>query len=284
MFTHLDSGSIASRTFNDDRFGHGRHLAWVLDGATDLIESPLAGRDSDAEWLADFAQTWLLGFAHAADPEPDLEALLSGLVSDASHAFARVQTRAPADRSEYPSAALLLAGRTPNGFRWLGLGDSTALLKTADGLVSRHNTEPDDAGDTWLRDLIITRRAAGEITEAAPLRTFVIEDLRAARRRLNMPNGYAVLSIVDPPDALINRGAVTAPVGSTVLLATDGLMRLVDVYGQMDDAELFGAVERDGIAAVFETLRRVEDEDATCTTYPRVKQSDDATGLLLRLD
>jgi hypothetical protein len=67
-----------------------------------------------------------------------------------------------------------------------------------------------------------------------------------------------------------------------VLLATDGLMRLVEVYGAYDADGLVAAAADKGLAALLRELRGIEAADAGCARFPRIKPSDDATGVLLR--
>ncbi len=48
----VDVVSSGAGPANEDRAGAHGALAWVIDGATDVIQSPLAGEISDAHWLA----------------------------------------------------------------------------------------------------------------------------------------------------------------------------------------------------------------------------------------
>ena len=52
----LDIASRGSGSHNEDRAGSAGNLAWVIDGATDLVEEPLVGEYSDAAWLAEHTQ------------------------------------------------------------------------------------------------------------------------------------------------------------------------------------------------------------------------------------
>ena len=46
----IDIASQGSGAVNEDRTGSAGTLAWVIDGATDLVETPLVGEHSDAAW------------------------------------------------------------------------------------------------------------------------------------------------------------------------------------------------------------------------------------------
>jgi len=51
-FAALDFETAASGEVNEDRAGTAQDLAWVIDGATDVVETPLTSTLSDANWIA----------------------------------------------------------------------------------------------------------------------------------------------------------------------------------------------------------------------------------------
>jgi len=303
QFSHITHASLASRTFNDDRCGHGTRLAWVIDGATDLIEAPLVGRRSDAEWLAEFAQIWLEGYAHAGAP-PDLRTLFDALTDRAANAFKRLAGAVPEQRYAHPSAALLMAGLPEPGIlSVLAVGDCTLLVRARDGSVTRHATRREDAGDAWLRHVIDRRRREhgtrdgshhgakdahgahradhARVGQGEPLRNLILDDLKRARARMNEPGGYGVLSITTVPETFVTTGRIQIEPGAGVMLASDGFMRLIDVFGLYCEHDLYQAVHAVGPAPLLEQLRTVERNDADCLTHPRAKTCDDATVLAL---
>jgi hypothetical protein len=107
--------------------------------------------------------------------------------------------------------------------------------------------------------------------------------LRAARAAMNTPSGYGVFSITPPPAHFVRSGTIALEPGATVLLASDGLTRLVDVFRRYGARELFEAARLRGIASLVDELRHIESADSECISFPRAKISDDATGLLLRV-
>jgi hypothetical protein len=66
----------------------------------------------------------------------------------------------------------------------------------------------------------------------------------------------------------------------TVLLCTDGYYRLVDTYQKSTDQSLLLESANAGISAMIQALRDIERMDAHCLEFPRIKPSDDATGVL----
>jgi hypothetical protein len=72
--------------------------------------------------------------------------------------------------------------------------------------------------------------------------------------------------------------------GTHVLMLSDGFYRLVDHYHLYSDESLLTAAVEDGLQVLAQRLRRLEDEDAECRVYPRLKPRDDASALLLVVD
>jgi len=71
--------------------------------------------------------------------------------------------------------------------------------------------------------------------------------------------------------------------GTVVLLASDGFSALVDLYEAMDAAALVEAALADGLEPLVRQAREIETRiDPDGRLYPRFKESDDATALLVR--
>lgn len=279
-FELLGMLSVGAGDCNDDRAGQTGKFAWVIDGATDLVEMPLAGNTSDAEWFAECAHNWMTAHADGLPPEMPLTSIIDALTEAMAVAFARNRKRAPEHGWEHPSAAILMTRRTERGVQFFSVGDCTMLVDAGDS-VRRYGTVAADAGDQWLIERIERRRLeAGQPVSGQP-RSLVVEDLRRARNRMNMPDGYGVLSIAPPPAAFCIEGDIQIEGGGRVLLATDGFMRLCDVFRAYDDKQLALAVRTGALPDLLAELRRMENDDADCVRFPRAKTSDDATALYL---
>jgi hypothetical protein len=92
---------------------------------------------------------------------------------------------------------------------------------------------------------------------------------------------YGVFSITATPRHFVQVGQIAMPAGGHALLASDGLMRLVDVFRLYTALELFAAARSEGLAPPIRLLRTVERDDIHGHRYPRAKVHDDATALFL---
>ncbi|MCB1509598.1 MAG: protein phosphatase 2C domain-containing protein [Hyphomicrobiaceae bacterium] len=270
--------SIPSGRINEDRAGARGNMAWIIDGATDLGDEAIVGRHSDAAWLADHIDRSLR--KSAANVEADLGDLLALVTNSAATAFSNDCRRTPADTFEHPSAAGIIARLRGGRFEFLSLGDCTLLVAHADGAVTRAGVAREDAGDAKLAPVLQAAAGTGGDLNAVERRARLMPYLRAARNMMNRPDGYGIFSITLPPEALVVRGGFDVTPGTRLMLASDGFMRLVDLYGRYDDRSLMAAVLGKGPEPLLAELRTIEAGDAGADRYLRAKSSDDASVLI----
>lgn len=267
--------SIASGAENEDRAGVAAPFAWVIDGATDVVPEPLTAWPSDAAWFADAMH----GLAQELPAMPavslaDLPAIVAARLAPRFDAEAR---RAPAGRNDHPSASAVVVRSIASALEYVSVGDCTLIVDDG-GRRTQIGVDEENAGDRWVVDALKASAQDKPMTRAD-----LWPQLRAQRARMNTPEGYGVFSITTPPRTMIRHGTVPLTTGSRILLASDGLMRLVDVFRRYDAARLFDAAWASGLSPLFAELRAAEHADADCTRYPRAKISDDTSAVLLRV-
>lgn len=285
-FTVIDHVSLGSGRANEDRAGARGALAWVIDGATDVVDAPLTPGPSDAAWLAEALHRALERHAdtgRADTGQADLAALVFDLATEMAEAFDAVRTRAPAGRGEHPSAAGIIARLSEGMLDYVSLGDCALIVARPGGTVVHHGLGAQGAGDAMLAAAISAFHKTQAKPSASAARRHIWPQVQAKRAAMNTPGGYGVLSITPPPRTLLFAGRIEVPPESRLMLMTDGLARLVDVFKTHTPDRLLEAAQRDGLADVAARLRAIEADDPECVTYPRAKTSDDATGLLLAI-
>jgi hypothetical protein len=275
----VDCQTSPSGQVNEDRAGAVNALAWVIDGATDVVETPLTRALSDADWIAGRLDATLRDIGASAPA--DLAGLPSITANRLAADFAREAIRQPTGKFEHPSASALIVRPCRKGLDYVAVGDCSMLSLSQSGFV-RAGVEADAAGDRQLAAVLSALHNKHGGLDAVAARAHVWPSIRAARAAMNEPTGYGVFSLTPTPMRFVRTGQVVMQEGGHVLLATDGLMRLVDVFGCYSARDLLCAAVSNGLEALLRELRGIETSDADGHRYPRAKAYDDATGLLLR--
>jgi len=171
--------------------------------------------------------------------------------------------------------------RKGSEIEFLWFGDCAALVKQGDGPV----VAVGETMDRRAAEAERARRIAKEknLSPASGIRRAEFIDLlRASRNRINSGNNWLFSPDVRAATHVSRRMVKVQP-GSTILLATDGLLALASDYGAYSTDGLVAAALDKGLAALGEELRAIEAGDEGGDKFPRFKKSDDATGLLLRV-
>ncbi|WMS40987.1 protein phosphatase 2C domain-containing protein [Acuticoccus sp. MNP-M23] len=256
---------------NEDGCGAAGAYAWIIDGATGLADAPLLDAPSDAAWLT--AAIHLAFTEHADAPTPD--ALLARANRAVAARFAAERIRAPEHRYEIPAAAFLLVRDNGDHIEIAELGDCATIVADATGCARYGGTEEGRAREQTNAASIM--HGSFERTPA------VLANLRASRNQANAPGGFPIFApgTWDGKGARIHRHPL-APTADALLM-TDGYFAAVVDYALFDPPGLMAAAQ-DGLAGPLAQIRATETADADNTRFPRFKQSDDATALLVRFD
>ncbi|MBF9233635.1 hypothetical protein [Microvirga alba] len=253
--------------------------AWIVDGATGMSAERVTPGASDAAWLAGEIGERIQGLA-ASDRAA--EAVFGDLETEISRVFAQAAAHAsPANDDHAPSACLGFVGIRPGAesgglvVEGAFLGDVVALVPTDQGVVRWTDERAKPFEKRTLAALGTGEREPGRVPEA--VRRQILEN----RTKLNQPDGYWV---VNPRRSWAGRElrfeASLSP-DQPIVLATDGFMRLVDVFGAYSDASLHAALAQGRGDRLMQELRDLELGDPMADAYPRVKTHDDATVLVI---
>jgi serine/threonine protein phosphatase PrpC len=269
---------------NEDRLGYNRDAAFVIDGATGLGDRQfIDGYGSDAAWIAEFAA---IRFEQRLNRIADPATVLRQVSTEARNAFTAVAGDQP--RYAWPLCSLSALQATDHGFRWFGLGDSCLYLLHDDGqsdfvipIPGAYEWEQHQAAKHIAR---VGGIGAAGVANDDPE---TLEDLRRGRALQNTEGGSTwTFGVV--PEAADHLAMVDVPVhggGATAILCSDGLADLVALYKLYDPATLIQRAATAGLKSLVTELRHLEREiDPDGLKYPRYKQSDDTTAILLRLE
>jgi hypothetical protein len=275
-FRSLDRLSLPGSRVNEDGIGLRGPFAWVIDGATGLSDEQLTSGGSDAAWLAGLVGDRLMDLAGEEG-----DAVLSRLEADIHSIFRETTAHVPEVGDHHaPSACLGLVEAHPGEggqVRVQGrfLGDVIALVPTERGIVRWTDERAKPFEKKTLAALGAREHAPGSIPEA--VKRQILEN----RTKLNRPDGYWVVNPLRPWAGRELRFEAQVKPGEPIVLATDGFMRLVDVFGAYSDTALHARLAAGKGPDLMQELRERERNDLLAAAYPRVKTHDDATFLVI---
>lgn len=278
LFRSLYRQSLAGSRINEDGLGLLGPCAWIVDGATGLSTEQLTKGGSDAAWLADAIGAVL---ERLAGTEGHRAEILRHLEAEVAALFKVATAHLPGHHLHHvPSACLGLvrvqaAGAGKARIEGFFLGDVVALVPTEQGIVRWTDERSKPFEKKTLAALDAGGHEPGRMPEA--VRRQILEN----RGRLNQPDGYWVVSPCHPWAGHELRFEAEVQAGETIALATDGFMRLVDVFSAYTDRSLHAALSQGRGDDLIEELRALERGDSLSGSYPRVKTHDDATVLVI---
>lgn len=317
-FSLTDSLTISGTFPNEDRAGVGRTTAWVIDGATDVLAERLLPGSSDAAWFAGELDQALSSTLAGLDALNPLVSIVPTITHDLSERFAATRQR-PVDRPhEKPSAAAVIVRLSGTRLEAVSLGDCSLIHLPVDGPTTARDLfrgEADRDADADVRAAAAALRDARRASRTPPqseqrfgasvaatadepacdvverdpptvdaIRPELMPLLQKNRGLMNREDGYGIFSIDPPPERFIAQASADLKPGDRLLLASDGFMRLVDVFHRYDLESLAQAIDEKGLIALFAELRRIEQDDADGSNRPRAKCHDDATAILLTIE
>lgn len=278
MLRVIDALSTPGAALNEDAWGAVDGAVWVLDGATGVWPEQRLSADSDAAWLAGEIS---LAMAQAHQPGSDARAVLThaiGAVAEKARALCDLDAIPPV---HLPSASFTAARHTDQGLEFSNLGDCALLWRPDGGAASRFGSSGVTRLEAEFTAALAAHRAAGRTRAEA--REALTDLLRRQRGLMNHPDGYWIVDLSGAGAPHVQTLLLEPQARGELLLMSDGLYRLVEVFGRYDDDGLMDAAASRGLADLMAELREIERGDAGCERFDRGKTHDDATGVRLKV-
>lgn len=242
---------------NEDLFGVEGNFAWIFDGATSMSPSEQGARELVLALSDGIREAILAG-------EMDLRRI-------GKHGVDVAIQRLKTDGSKIPpSAAGLICKLQGNILEYLVLGDVTMIVRSQKSISIVRDPSSLQREVSFLIEAKTTQRSLGEVIDQR-------------RREMNTQAGYWIWSISkDAVDKAYLSQFIVSP-DSWVLLASDGYLRLVDLFRSVSHDELMLLTINKGCDFIIDMVRDLEHEDADCSRFSRASVCDDASGLLLEI-
>jgi hypothetical protein len=232
----------------------------LLDGATPLTdERCVALGASDPAW---FVRRFVRELGRVLRPDASQADLVLEALDGTRAAYRAAGGSADVPPHAWPIATLAWVrvcdpdAAGGHALEWFCLGDSKVLLQLPDGAVL--DLDPFDNPQERATQAHVAGLVAEGVHDPAERWTRLLPMLRARRHEQNTAARPAVLCL-DPRGPFAARAAQgSAPPGALLLVASDGLYRLVDTYGLHTDASLLDACRTRGLDALLDELRAFE--------------------------
>ncbi len=163
----------------------------------------------------------------------------------------------------------------------ISLSDCRGFYQTTpNGVITPLGILDDTSNDAELTTYITAAQRDG--VAPAAMWDKMLPVIRERRAAFNYPNNLNCFSVY--PNMARQLTVTRLPLmPGVILLCSDGLFRLVDLYYRYTSKSLMTAVCDNGLSALLTELRSIEDDDADRIKFPRLKGKDDTTALLLRV-
>lgn len=272
-FTH------SVKTSNEDIYGVTCHGAFVMDGASALVDASYTPAENDVVWMVHWWHDYLM--THLDQLDKSLHELLEAGVHAFNVAFSAFKPVDSLSSLEQVSSALAVVRTVGTQLECFVLGDAEISLKDKSGAV---RIITDDSLKHLDAKVIAMMNGNHHRQNFCVFKDFTAEELallREHRMLMNTEGGYYILA--HDPVAIQNGIYHTVPLDTidTCLLTTDGISPLDRFYQR---GALIEAFRAKGLEPVVEELRRHEKEDAAKVKLQRLKTHDDATVVLIEFE
>ena len=280
--------SSTGRTVNED-FIHLQPNRWamLLDGSSGLMPNVLVphlhGRfQSDAQW---FVHTFAHAFAQVEQPSTPLPTAVEQALVLVEQQCQAIPIADHLRGFAYEPSASLAIFRTTEAFgpELFLLGDCTAIWDGGvyhDPAVSRLD---DRAIQLCIHLSDTTGQPPAEVVKSPAMRATLLEH-REKKNHPEQPDGYSVLA---PHTGLAQYGthlSLSSQGIHHVFLMSDGLAAGYQSYHlEPGPQEYLNAACTQGLFSLLSRVRAVEHADPQLRQFPRLKPSDDASGVLVEL-
>ena len=253
--------------------------AWVLDGASGAERAGITDAPTDGRWYVERLNAYLKSSLSVATSLP--EVVRQGLDVVASD-YRSFEGSRDTNVVHHPLAAAALVRFDDGYIEYMLSADCNLAIERPDGTVETILGDGPRALDQRVVDEIRRRKAADGLTHAAAkreVRELIVEN----RRQLNRSGGYWALSFDERAVGHARGSTLSIADVDALALFSDGFERLTERYDAITYETLFDTVREQGPERLFDELRRIEREDETCETHPRIKPRDDAALLVVDL-
>lgn len=229
------------------------NFLWILDGATQLSKENILSKDSDAAWLVKKMNDRI---KHAVNTNGvsklNLKSILKSASAELLNSLGTDFNVNDLDYTQEPSYAIAIVKIKNGMLEYLILGDCVVLIKSENKIIRLK----DDGFITSPKSIYKQPRSIAK------------KLLLERRAKMNTGSGYWIGSLKGVGFNYATCGAIKVNVDDEIIISTDGLFRLVDLFNLMNVEDIYKTPFKDSL----QILRSVE---SVSPLENRFKRSDD---------
>ena len=272
------------RLFSEDCYLFTPRLVAIADGVTSKADRRVVGSySSDPEWMSNTVISLLKDISERRKETllDDPHEILSLLADGIQHQFNNSKLMLDSIGAfEQPSCSLIIL------YQHIKNPKKYTLINISDGFIFYRDKMV--RGSKTLEK--IERERIQRIKDSAAKgirleRTAFISGMRKNIAARNTINGYVSVDLTrnwlkHHEVKILEEEFVS---GEQILLTTDGLARLFDLYEVRTSQEFFQQAQTSGLSQMLEEIRELEKEDWIYNKYPRIKTTDDICAMLIEV-
>ena len=271
--------SKSIKSVNEDIIYADENMAWVLDGATGLIDKNLTSYESDAKWFVTEWDKYLRN--NLWDRSKSIKEIVLEGIGVIREIFYKECDLVYVDEIKRPSASMSIVRKNKDIIEYFMLGDCTLLIKDIKDIVVKvKDTTLEKFDNNAISEMIKVKNEKN--ISAIEAREIVKPILIDNRLKKNKPEGYWILEFnKDAVNHSIEGELIASDIKNLVLMS-DGFAAIFDTYKYCTEDGLIDLLDEYGVKKVYELIREIEEDDKDIIKYNRMKKGDDSSIVFIK--
>ncbi|WP_170138888.1 protein phosphatase 2C domain-containing protein [Oceanobacillus chungangensis] len=186
------------------------------------------------------------------------------------------------DKTKLWSAAFAIVRVNQTKLEYVQAADSMVFVKYIDGTIRALSHDQVSSFDTLTIKKSLVARDLGLSSDEQF--SYCLPTIRDNRKKANTLGGYSVLNGEEAFADFLEYGAINISNVERIYLVTDGLFYPKTINDSHTDfMKMINMIDQEGILNYINTLTSLEELDPNAEVYPRLKKSDDKTGIMIDL-
>jgi serine/threonine protein phosphatase PrpC len=269
-----------SRALNEDALvvNNESNVFSVIDGATSVTPY----KNSKGETGGFIAANLLASYLQNVDTNSSLE----HCVLNANEALNKLMVESGVTinkKTNLWSAAFVAVRISETKLDYVQAGDCMLFVKYKDGQIRPLTHDHVCRFDAITLQKLLEGKRLG-YRDSEELFQYVLPTVRENKKNANEVDGYSVLNGERNLVNFLEKGTINLADAERIYMISDGLFYpSMDVDSKTEWKDIVSKIDHMGLVNYAKHIIELEESDPKCQKYPRLKKSDDKTGIVIDL-